>query len=358
MSKTTRVAFSNQQSPFFEALKSRVDAYFDEQKIRPSGNFRLYGKAIFLICITVATYIGLVFGNLPVWASVCLCVLMGFNLAAIGFNVMHDGAHGSFSRKTWVNNLMANSLDAMGGSSTMWKIKHNFNHHTYTNIDGLDDDIDIRPFLRINEDQTKHWFHRFQHYYFVLLYALTYLLWVFILDFKKYFSGKVADLPFRKFTLKQHLLFWGAKTFYFSVFLLIPAFRVGVVETIVGYLLVCLVCGLIISIVFQLAHVVEGPQFPVPDDKRKIKTEWAVHQLLTTANFATRSRIISWFVGGLNFQVEHHLFPRISHIHYPAINKLVKDTCAEFSVAYFEFPTLGSAIKSHVVHLKKVGKAA
>ena len=75
-----------------------------------------------------------------------------------------------------------------------------------------------------------------------------------------------------------------------------------------------------------------------------IESEWAVHQVATTVNFATQNKMWNWLFGGLNFQVEHHLFPRISHVHYPELNKRLKQVCAEFNVAYQEFPIVAQCI--------------
>ncbi len=209
----------------------------------------------------------------------------------------YDGAHGSFSTKSWVNDLMGYSLNAMGGSSYIWKIKHNINHHSFTNIEGMDDDIDIKPWMRVHEDQKKYWFHRFQHIYWVILYGLTYLLWIYFQDFKKYFSGKVADIPFRKMNVKEHIIFWASKLAYIGIFLVLPIFMTGVVKTLIAYLLISVVCGFVIAIVFQLAHVVEDAQFEAPETaNHKVEAEWAVHQVQTTANFATKSKIVSLFI--------------------------------------------------------------
>ena len=355
----SKITFNNKYSPFFDALKGKVDNYFKSNNIKPVGNSKLYSKAAILISSAVLLYVVLVFFTPPVWLSLICCTLMGFNLAAIGFNVMHDGAHGSFSNKKWLNEMMALSLNAMGGSSYIWKIKHNVIHHTYTNIDGIDDDIDIRPWMRVNTDQPKWWIHRFQHIYGVILYGLSYFMWVFFLDFKKYFSGKIADNKMRKMDLKENFIFWSSKLIYMFLFLALPIYTVGLLYTVVGYSIIVVVTGVVISVVFQLAHVVEDLQFPKADEAtNKIESEWAVHQIATTANFATQNKFISWFVGGLNFQVEHHLFPKISHVHYPQINKFVRETCEQFNLDYLEFPTMRSAFRSHLLHLKHVGIAA
>lgn len=352
-----KVSFNNKNSVFFNALKEKVDTYFKSNNISQTGNYKLYIKTALLLFSLAGLYTVLVFFTPPTWIAVVLCCLLGVNLAGIGFNIMHDGAHGSFSTKTWVNELMGYSLNIMGGNVYLWKYKHNVNHHSFTNIEGMDDDIDIEPWIRVHDEQKKYWFHRFQHIYWIVLYGVTYILWIFVQDFQKYFSGKVGETPFRKMDVKEHFIFWVSKLFYVGMAIVLPMFFVGVLQTIVGYSIIAFVCGLIIAVVFQLAHIVEDATFSTPDkDVYKIEEEWAVHQVKTTANFATKSKIVSWFTGGLNFQVEHHLFPRISHIHYPKISDLVRETCEQFNIPYMEYPTVMSAVRSHVVHLKQVGR--
>jgi linoleoyl-CoA desaturase len=353
-----KVSFNNKNSVFFNALKEKVDSYFKTNNIKETGNFKLYLKTIILAVTAISLYTILVFFTPNIWISLIMCAFLGLNLAAIGFNTMHDGAHGSFSTKTWVNEMMGYSLNAMGGSVYLWKYKHNVNHHSFTNIEGMDDDIDIKPWIRVHDDQEKHWYHRFQHVYWVVLYGVTYLLWIFVQDFKKYFTGKVGDLPFRKMDTKEHIIFWVSKLLYVAAFIVLPIFKIGVAETVIGFSVIAFICGFVIAVVFQLAHIVEDASFEMPtSDNHKVETEWAVHQIQTTANFATKSKVVSWFTGGLNFQVEHHLFPRISHVHYPKISQLVRETCEQFGVTYIEFPTVLSAVRSHVVHLKHVGRS-
>ncbi len=351
-----KISFSSINPAFYATLRKNVDEYFTTKAIKFTGNRRLYLKTIILLTLLVGLYTVLLFFTPPVWVSVILCMILGLNLAAIGFNVMHDGAHGSYSRKPWVNEVMAYSLNLMGGSSYLWKQKHNINHHSFTNIEGLDDDIDIQPWIRTNVNQKRRWFHRYQHIYWVVLYGLTYLTWVFNKDFGKYFSGKIAHTSMKKMSVKEHFIFWISKIIYFGIFLIIPIFKVGLIETIAGYSIACFVCGWTLSVVFQMAHVVPISSFPMPNEEsHKIEQDWAIHQIATTVNFSTRSKIVSWFAGGLNFQVEHHLFPKISHVHYPAINKIVKEACTQFNIRYNEYVTFFGALRSHSKHLKMVG---
>jgi linoleoyl-CoA desaturase len=356
----SKIKFNNSDPLFFNTLKSRVNSYFEDKNIKETGNYKLYTKTVVLITTLIISYIWLVFFTpASILLSVIVCIAMGVNVAAIGFNVMHDGAHGSYSSKKWVNTFMGLSLNILGGNVYIWSQKHNINHHSYTNVEGMDDDIDIKPYIRVHADQKKSWYHQFQQYYGLFLYGMTYFFWVFMNDFNKYFTGKIAEhTKMRKMNLPEHFNFWISKVLYVFFFIIFPFFFAGVIPTIIGWSIMAFTAGVVIAIVFQLAHIVEDAHFVTPEgDSMKIETEWAKHQINTTVNFATKSRVMSWLLGGLNFQVEHHLFPKISHIHYPEINKIVKQTCEEFNVIYREFPTVLSAIRSHLIHLKMAGTA-
>jgi len=319
----------------------------------------LFSKAIFLIGLLAGIYAFLMWKTPGGWLGAGLCALMGLVIATIGFNVMHDGGHGSFSKWPWLNKLAALTLNVLGGSAFMWNQKHNNIHHAYTNVHEMDDDLDAGMLLRLTEHQKLRWFHRMQAVYFPFLYALLYLFWIFVSDYKKYFRKRIGSTPLKEMKLKDHLSFWFGKFLTLSIFVIIPMARFGFVPWILGFLIMAAVSGFILSIVFQLAHTVEATHFPLPEEHSgRMEDEWAVHQLKTTANFATRNKLIGWLVGGLNFQVEHHLFPRISHIHYPAINQIVRQACAEFGVPYLEYPTMRSAIASHVRYLHKLGNGA
>jgi linoleoyl-CoA desaturase len=352
------ITFNNQKNLFFRSLKDKVDQYFTSNNLNPSGGWRIFTKGILLVVTAIVMYGTLIFFSPGIVISILLCCLLGLNLAAIGFNIMHEGGHQSFSKYAWLNKASSYFLNVLGGNSYYWKIKHNINHHTFTNVEGMDSDINIRPFMRLHEGQPKHWLHQFQHIYFVIFYGLAYLSWVFMDDFTKYFSGNIsATHTHQKLSFKEHMIFWITKIFYIGVYILLPVFMVGLLKALIGFAILSFVCGFAIAIVFQLAHVVENTDFPVVEDgSSKIDQQWAIHQVNTTSNFATKSKIISWFMGGLNFQVEHHLFPKISHIHYPMINKLVKETCLEYNVVYNEYPTFFKAIRSHIVHIKRMGR--
>lgn len=355
--QTPKFPHSNSQS-FHVELKKRVNDYFTQTGTQPTGGLRLFSKAAFLLGTFAVIYTILVFFTPAGLWAILLSVLLGALTAAIGFNVMHDGGHGSFSKYPLVNKFAASSAEVLGASHFMWNMKHNVIHHAYTNVDGVDDDIDAKPILRMAATQKKYKMHKFQHLYFWIFYCLLYLYWTTMSDFRKYFAGRIGDIPLKKMSAKDHIEFWGFKLLHYSLFIVIPIIKVGVIDWLIGFMSFSIVAGFILSIVFQLAHTVEHTEFPVPDAATgKLEDEWAIHQLKTTANFATKNRFISWFVGGLNFQIEHHLFPKISHIHYPKISKIIKEACKEYNVVYVEYPRLDQAVASHVAFLKQMGRA-
>jgi linoleoyl-CoA desaturase len=352
-----KVTFNNSNRLFFNDVKKSVDDYFQLHQIKSTGNIHLYIKSLVLISLATALYILLLTVSIPVWAALVMCATLGFILASIGFNVMHDACHGSYSSKKWVNELLGYSLNALGGNAFIWKFKHNIVHHTYTNVDGVDDDIAKSPLMR--QCSTQKWVpaHRFQHIYVILVYAISSFAWVAMMDFNKYFKQKVYTTDLQKMNAKEHMIFWLSKILYVAFYVVIPILSVGAFNWFIGFTVMHLFMGFTLAIVFQLAHVVEDIEFVhVSEDAIQIENEWAVHQVKTTANFDRGNKILSWFVGGLNFQIEHHLFPRISHVHYPAISKIVETKCKEHQLPYLVNKTFFKAVASHFKMMYQLGK--
>lgn len=349
--------FANVPHSFHTDLKNRITHYFEEVGKSTTGNYQLFLKAVVLMAGFLAVYTHLVFFTPTAFWQVIESVFLGLFVAAIGFNVMHDGAHGSFSKYKWVNVLAAFSLNILGGNSFMWNVKHNVIHHAYTNVDGMDDDINIQPWMRMSTTQKKYRLHKYQHIYFWGLYSLLYIFWIFVLDYTKYFKGRIGHMPLRNMRLKDHITFWFFKVVHLFLFVGLPIYMVGFSSWLISFLIFTLVAGFVLSLVFQLAHTVEHTTFPVSDPTtNRLEDEWAVHQIKTTANFATSNKLVSWLVGGLNFQIEHHLFPKISHVHYPAISKIIKQACQEYGIHYIEYPRVRYAVASHVAFLKQMGR--
>ena len=354
----TTPKFANTPHSFHTELKGRISAYFEAVGKSTTGDLKIFTKAVILMLAFSFIYIHLVFFTPNTFWAITESVLLGCVVSAIGFNVMHDGAHGSFSKYKSVNVFAAFSLNILGGNSFMWNMKHNIIHHAFTNVDGIDDDIDIQPWMRMSETQKKYKLHKYQHFYFWFLYSLLYIFWIFVLDYQKYFKSKVGNMKLKKMTLADHFIFWGFKLFHAFLFIGLPIYMVGFTSWLISFVIFTCVAGFVLSLVFQLAHTVEHTAFPVANiETNRLDDEWAIHQIKTTANFATNNKAVSWFVGGLNFQIEHHLFPKISHVHYPAISKIIKEACREYGITYIEFPKVRYAVASHVAFLRQMGRA-
>lgn len=354
----SKIGFNNSNNAFYNDLKTAVDKYFTDNKIKKTGDYRLYLKTFILIASAIACYVLLLNNSLNVGIALGLCMVLGFTLACIGFSVMHDANHGSYSTKPLINDALGLTLNTLGASSYFWKQKHNIIHHTYTNVDGIDDDIAKSPVIR--QCETQQWVpaHKVQYLYLSFIYALSPIFWIFIMDFTKYFTKKIYRTDAWKMTPKNHVVFWVTKLLYAFFYIALPMYVWGFGGWVAAFLLMNATLGITLSFVFQLAHVVEITEFEhLPlDEKKNIESAWAEYQVRTTANFAMNNQMISWFVGGLNFQVEHHLFPKVSHVHYPAISKIVQEQCRLHGIRYNYYPTLAQALASHFRVMKALGK--
>jgi len=286
---------------------------------------------------------------------------MGFGVTGIGASVMHDSCHSAYSKNETVNKMLGGTLNLLGGYAKNWKIQHNILHHTYTNIDGLDEDIDSGRFLRMSPHQPRNKMHKYQYIYAWFFYSLMNLYWVIIKDYKALIKyNKNGMLKKQKISLLRGVLevtFYRLVYFFYLIYLpyLFSGFSIG--SLILGYIVMQMVAGFTLACVFQLAHVMEECEFPVPDSSHEINNNWAVHQVLNTADFSPKSKFLSWYIGGLNFQIEHHLFPHICHIHYKEISKIVKQTVDDYGLPYNVQPTFLKAVIEHGRMLKKLGTA-
>jgi linoleoyl-CoA desaturase len=352
--------FSRKDSKkFFKTLNQRVNNYFKEKKIKKTGDWKLYLKTLVMFSLLVAPYCLLFILNISLWYKLPMCMLMGIGMAGVGMNVMHDGNHGSFSKYSWVNKLMGSSIYILAGNVFNWKVQHNVLHHTFTNIHGHDEDLEAGRILRFSRHAK--WFphHKFQHIYSVFLYGLLTINWAIFTDFqqmKRYTSRKLSYLNSKRPGL-QWIGLIISKIVYFSIWIVVPIIFLNAPwwAIIIGFIAMHYTAGLILSTVFQLAHVIEDADMPKPDKSGTMKNTWAIHQLLTTVNFSTKNSFINWFTGGLNHQIEHHIFPHISHIHYANIGSIVKKTAQEFNLPYNEYQTTKSALFSHFKFLKQMG---
>jgi linoleoyl-CoA desaturase len=350
---------TGEEMQFFQILRDRVEAYFQDHNLSKNANAGMIVKTIILISAYVLPFIAILTFPMSFGLALLLWFTMGWAMAGIGMSVMHDAIHGAYSSNQRVNKIIGRVIHAIGGTAENWRVQHNLLHHTYTNIQGVDEDIEAKGILRFSPHGEHRHIHKGQWWYAFLLYAVSTIYWALVKDFKQHASYRKRGL--HKDSRGENNKILASLTFtklaYFFLFFGIPMLA-GLVfwQVLIGFVVMHIACGLILSIVFQLAHSVEDTHHPQPDDEGNMVDSWAVHQLRTTMNFACNNKLISWYVGGLNFQVEHHLFMRICHVHYPAIAPIVKRTAQEFGMPYLEKKTLGSAFKSHVRLLKTLGR--
>lgn len=363
MNKLELVKFAPRNGEgFYDTCKKKIDAYFKENNIDPHANTAMVTKTILIMLMYLVPYALMVSGlfNGSVIGFLGMWVLMGLGMTGVGCSIMHDSNHGSYSENKTLNKLLGKVIVLVGGYHVTWKIQHNILHHTYTNIEGLDHDIDAGIFLRFSPNSKWYSMHRFQHLYAWFLYGLLTLQWATIKDFRQVINYQKLDiLKKEKKTLRQALLEISVyKIFYYAAIIVVPIVVTGAPWhlVVIGFVLMHFVAGFLLSAIFQLAHVMEECEFPVPDDNRKMENNWAIHQLMTTTNFSAKSRIMSWFIGGLNRQIEHHLFPHICHIHYKKIAPIVKATAHEYNLPYHEQKNFITALADHARMLSKMGK--
>ena len=355
---TASVVKFGRTSDFRQQLLSRVDAYFASTGLKARAPARMYVKSVVVLTWVVASYALLYFGATTWWQAVLCAISLSFAVAALSFNVPHDGSHGSYSRWPILNRATAFSFDLCGASSYVWHWKHNVMHHTFTNIAGSDADIELGALGRLSTAQPLRALHRFQHLYLWVLYGLIMFKWQVYDDFHDLIRARIGDHPIPRPRGTELVLFVAGKLAFLAVWFGIPLLHhsFGVVLAIYAFTMFAL--GLEISIVFQLAHTVEEAAFALPAGSGdRVANEWAVHQVETTVDYAHSNRALSWFVGGLNFQIEHHLFPKISHVHYSALAPIVEQVCRENGVRYDMHPTFRAALAAHYRWLRKLGDA-
>jgi linoleoyl-CoA desaturase len=351
-----RIKFDGSNA-FQRDLRARVQRYFRMTHRSPRDAPKMYLKTAIIFGWSIASYVLLVFVSATWWQAVPLAMSLGLSVAAIGFNVGHDGGHRSYSRHRWINKLMAMSFDLVGGSSFVWAHKHNTLHHTYANITGHDADLDAGPLVRMSPHQKRSRVHRLQHVYSWVLYGFLPIKWQMVDDFVDVARGQVGTHRFARPRGRDLAVFIGGKAVFFSLALVGPALLHPLWVVLLFYAIACWCQGIVMSVVFLLAHVVEEADFPLPDPATgRVPNQWAVHQVETTVDFARSNRLCSWYAGGLNFQIEHHLFPGICHVNYPQISRIVEKACRKASVRYQAHETFFAGLRSHFRWLREMGR--
>lgn len=363
MSFQANIRFSRKiDADFNKTLRKRVNQYFSENNLSKKGNFFMYLKTTVMISLYIVPFVLLLTGVVSnPWGMLALAATMGFGVAGIGLSVMHDANHGAYSSKKWINKLIGHTLNFIGGNAFNWKVQHNTLHHTYTNIDGFDEDLETIPLLRFSPHAKRYWVHRFQYIYAWFFYGLMTLSWTLMKDFRQFYTySKKGLFKMHNSSLAKELPFLMlSKIGYYALILGLPMLLMDItfLQWFTGFLVMHFIAGLILAMIFQPAHIVPENIFPKPDTKGNMEDNFLAHQMKTTLNFGNKNKLLNWYAGGLNFQIEHHLFPNVCHIHYSKLAPIIKQTAHEFNLPYHEIPTFSGAVIAHGKMLKKLGKA-
>jgi linoleoyl-CoA desaturase len=356
MSQSLRFIDSS-NSQFYHTLKTRTESYFTNNGITKYANSAMVWKTVFYLVSFVTLYLTIILEVFPTYINLFLAIALGMNMSFIGFNICHDAIHGSYSKNQLVNKCLGFLFNLIGANVYVWNITHNKIHHTYTNIIGHDGDLDVAPgMVRVSPDEKYKPIHRYQHIYAFFLYSLASLSWFFRKDYMKFFQEKVGSHVNKHPKIEYFNLFFY-KLIYYFLFIILPLMVMQITwwQFLIGFLVMNFAEGLVLALVFQLAHLVQDTEMPHPAEHENIEESWPEHQMRTTANFSRKSHVAAFLCGGLNYQIEHHLFPKVCHIHYPAISHIVKETALEFGLPYNENETFLSALKSHYRFLKLAG---
>lgn len=357
-----RIKFSPKYRPeFITELRQNVNEYFRSNNISKFGNNSLVPKVGFMVLLYLLPFVLMLTGVITSLPLIFISwILMGAGMAGIGMVLMHDANHGALSENQTLNKLMGKSLYFLGGFPATWKYQHNTLHHGFTNIEGHDEDIDPVGILRLSPHKPVYKINRYQQWYAWFLYGLMTLTWITTKDFQqliRYHKQKAPLSGDKKFGLLMADLVIS-KLLYYAVFLVLPIILLPIAWywTLLFFLAMHFTAGLILGAVFQTAHVMPTSEYPLPDENGNMDNNWAIHQLQTTTNFAPNNRLLSWLIGGLNFQVEHHLFPNISHVHYKKLSPLVKTAAEKYGMPYHVQPNFRTALFCHFKMLKSLGR--
>jgi linoleoyl-CoA desaturase len=360
MVKSASLKFAGTRRDFVATLNERVNGYFKANNISRQGNNEMVIKTIFMFLLYLVPYFLVLTSTIigTPWLLL-MAILMGLGSAGIGLSVMHDANHGAYSKKAWVNDLIGYSVNLLGVTAFTWKIQHNVLHHTYTNVHEEDEDISPRGALRFSPHSEWKKMHKYQFIYAWFLYGLMTLVWLLAKDFsrlRKYQKNGLIKAQKGNYA-KEWAILVVTKLFYVSYAFVLPLVLTSLPwwQILSGLVIMHYLAGFVLAIIFQPAHVIEGTEFPLPDEAKVFENNWAVHQLLTTTNFGNNSKWFSWYVGGLNFQIEHHLFPNVCHVHYNKIASIVRSTALEFGLPYKTSRTFLQALAGHARLLKQLG---
>jgi len=342
------------KSAFWRDLKAAAKLHLaaEESRGRPSvGDPRLQRKTAMILVWFGLSYAALLFA--PSFIAAVLATLsMALAASALGFGVFHDANHGTLFRRPMANLWAARLCSVvLGPSRHLWVHKHQTLHHRQPNVFGWDDDLETRGALRLSPACA--WDPRFrqQELKALFFYSLNTVEWLFWKDFHCLVSGRLNKSHTVDLGRRGQAEFLISKGLYVALFVLPPFLLLPWVWSVTAFVVFHVVLSWLLAVVFQLAHLTPDMEF----GGVRAGDDWALHQIRTTADFATSSRLVTWFAGGLNHQIEHHLFPNVAHTHYTGLRPIVRTAAEREGLRCHDLGGVFSAVRQHFVFLKALG---
>lgn len=351
--------YTVKEGAFLRDCRERVNRYFSQQQKGKLADSRMYGKTFVLFSLWIGLYLWMLSGAATGWMLLALQVAWHFSMFLMSVGIAHDGTHNAYSKRKWVNRIFSGVFDYIGINSDMWEFNHIHSHHRAPNVPVYDSAIFSLSLFRFHPKAPYHPFHRYQHRYIFVVYALSTLFKLFVLDFFSFTRKRIGFLTMQKHPVSKWAYLIFTKTVVVGYTLVIPLLVTDAPawQVTAGFLLGHMISGIALGVIFQVTHLHRFTTWPEPDGAGNIHSSFSEHVLATTADFCAGSRLVTWVSGGLNIHVAHHLFPKISQVHLIPLARIVKETAAAHGLPYYCYDSIWQAVRSHLYTLKMLGKA-
>ncbi len=343
---------------FYSHITLRVNEYFEKKGITKKADWRMIGKSLFILCLFFGSYSLMLSNNFHAWDLFFLQVLFHFSMFLMAVGIAHDGSHFAYSNKKWVNRSITYVFDLIGINSHFWTYNHVHSHHVAPNVPILDSAIESFSAVRLHPKTKKNKLNENQHLYMFFIYSLVPLFQIFLLEFISFKQKVIGYREGDNHEKWQIIFLYLSKVVFIFYTIVLPLMMIDVAawQIMAGFLVGNMAIGIALGIIFQSTHLCTHSIFPEPDKNGLMNTTYSHHVLLTTSEFAVENPVVTWIAGGLNLHATHHLFPHISHIHLPALSRIVRQAAREQAMPYKQYG-FWEAIASHLATLKKLGHA-
>lgn len=351
-SKLVRYKTDEDDDGFSKEVQRRVYNYFKENNISQYATTTSLVKGLFGFSIWGLLYASLVLNLMNSNLILLFIVYLGIGLTNVflAFNVVHDACHNAMSEKRTINRLFGYTMNFVGGNGYLFARTHRA-HHGFVNVAGIDNTLETHGAFRFTPHEPWQPKHKWQYLYAPMLYLFTYIHWVFVKDFKWFFTEEnIGNDKQVKHPTSEYIILFASKLLYFTITLVIPIVTLPIPWWIIllAWINMHLIPGLVITLLFQVTHIYSGSSFPQPDETGTIQNNYFKHILETTTDYSRESKFVAWITGGMNIHIAHHFFPQINHTHYQPVTTIIKQTAEDFGLIYQEVPNFWIAFKNHL----------